>query len=70
MVENLKTFKIGTAIPTSRATNKRDIESWTNLPLTQYIQTSLVANNGKYKKEVDWSRIAIDNAVVANLGIN
>ena len=70
MVENLKRYKIGTAIPTSGATNKRDIESWINLPLTQYIQTSLVANNGKYKKEVDWSRIAIDNAVVANLGIN
>ena len=69
MVGTLKLYKIGTEVDTSSATNKREIESWINLSLPQYIRTSLVAESRKYTKRVDWARLAIENAVVANLGI-
>ena len=68
LVRHLKIYNIGTEIAQTDVVLRREIESWISLPLPQFIRTSLVADTSKYTKTVDWNRLSIENATVANLG--
>ena len=70
MITTLQMYNIGIAnVAINSVDARREIESWVNLSISQYIRTSLIALSGKFTKQVDWCRIAIDSPIVANLGI-
>ena len=68
MVIDLRFYGIGSNTAPSEEHAKRNIKNWINKPLAEYINSYLVVKNGAFIKDVDWRKLNITNAVVADLG--